>query len=67
MLQGVGSITQVKNIELSDTTAAAIEAVRKLRPEWESEEDDYIIFSVLTEWLAKQDEQSVNEWIREFF
>ena len=67
MLQGVGGITQVTSIELSPTTAAAIESARKLRPEWESEEDDYIIFSVLTEWLAKQDEQSVNEWIREFF
>jgi hypothetical protein len=56
-----------KTIELSSTSVAVINLARRRRPEWIEEPDDYIIFSVLTEWLSKDGEQGLNEWIREFF
>jgi hypothetical protein len=57
----------MNSIEIEDTTLAAIKEARKRRPEWVNEPNDYVIFSVLTEWIAKQGDQSLNEWIKEFF
>ena len=52
---------------LSKATISLIDDARKLRPELEGEAIDQVIYMVFTEWLAKQGEQSVNEWIRESF
>ena len=57
----------MNDIQLSPTTREAISKVRFQRPEWARETDDYVIFMVFTEYLAKQGEQSLNEWIKEFF
>ena len=54
-------------IDVEDTTLVVINDIRKQRPEWVDETNDDIIFHVCTEWLAKQGEQSLNEWMQEFF
>ena len=57
----------MNSIELSPTTREVISKVRFNRPEWSRETDDYVIFMVFTEYLAKQGEQSLNEWLDGFF
>jgi len=54
-------------LTLADTTLSLIQEVRKRKPWFADESDDGIIFHILTEWLNKDGEQSVNEWIREMF
>ena len=54
-------------LTLADTTLQLIQEVRKRKPWFADETDDGIIFHILTEWLSKDGEQSLNEWIREMF
>jgi hypothetical protein len=56
-----------KTLTLADTTLQLIQEVRKRKPWFADESDDGIIFHILTEWLNKDGEQSLNEWIREMF
>jgi hypothetical protein len=55
------------DITISDTTVKVINEARTRRPWFKDETDDGIIFHILTEWLSKEGEQSLNEWIQEFF
>jgi len=55
------------NTSLSIDTIALINEARKRHPELDGDTLDQVVYIVFTEWMAKQGEQSVNEWIRESF
>jgi len=55
------------NVKLSKETVQALDAAKQRHPWLEEKGYDDLTFALTLEWIHLDDEETLNDWLKEFF